>query len=86
MKRYRYNKEFSGELYGGTIYIGTAREIKSLWNNFTRREIYEPSHCTEPVMKSGRMYGLDCGEYGEGEGTMYVLSASTVLELMEVTA
>lgn len=86
MKRYSYDDEFSGELSGGTIYVGTAREIKSLWNNFTKREIYEPSHCTEPVMKSGRMYGLDCGGYGECAGTMYVLTASTVLERMEEIA
>lgn len=61
------------------LYIGTAREICSLYKNFAEREIWTPSHCERPKFNMSRNYGIHVGYEDE---TMYVVSASTVLALL----
>lgn len=61
------------------LYIGTAREIKSLYKNFAEREIWTPSHCECPKFNMSRNYGI---HVGYEDKTMYVVSASTVLALL----
>ena len=62
----------------GILYIGTAREICSLYKNFAEREIWTPSHCERPKFNMSRNYGIHVGE----DEIMRVVSASTVLALL----
>ncbi len=43
------------------LFLGTAREIKSLWNALFQRSdelMIMPSHCCEPKFNKSRVYGL----------------------------
>lgn len=63
----------------GILYVGTAREICSLYKNFVERAIWMPSHCDWPKFNMDRNYGIHV--YYKNE-VMYVVSASTVLTLL----
>ena len=42
----------------GYLFIGTAREICSLYKNFMRREIAIPAFCNFPKFNMSKYYGL----------------------------
>ncbi len=64
---------------GVVMYVGTAREICSLYRNFVERAIWMPSHCDWPKFNMRRNYGI----YVDADAdTMSVVSASTVLALL----
>lgn len=46
------------ELKYSDVYIGTAREIRSLYKNFLKKTEYFPVFSQEPVFNASRMYGL----------------------------
>ena len=45
------------------MYIGTAREICSLYKNFEKREIADPSFCNFPKFNMEKYYGLSVNFY-----------------------
>ena len=49
----------------GCLYIGTAREICSLYKNFTDREIAWPIFSTFPKFNMEKYYGLSIDDYDE---------------------
>lgn len=59
------------------LYVGTARQICSLYKNFLSREIVMPSHCDFPKFNMGRMYGLLIED-----DVMYVASSDTVVRIL----
>lgn len=67
-----------------TVFVGSAREIKSLWNALMDRSEelgVISSHCTEPKMRKFGSYGLkvyDLPEDPFSYRTVYVLSSDTV--------
>lgn len=69
----------NGNYVEACVYVGSAREINSLYGNFAKRNIYWPSHCDYPRFNNDRIYGLHCDYETE---VMYVVSADTVLRLL----
>ena len=63
----------------GILYVGTARQICSLYKNFLSREIVMPSHCDFPKFNMGRMYGL---LIDFEDDVMYVASSDTVVRIL----
>lgn len=49
----------------GYLFIGTAREICSLYKNFMRREIAIPAFCNFPKFNMSKYYGLSVDIYDE---------------------
>lgn len=47
----------------GCLYLGTAREICSLYKNFEKREIAWPIFSTFPKFNMGKYYGLYIRDY-----------------------
>lgn len=74
MKKFEFCNEIDGAC---VLYVGSAREISRTWNHL-RKVGYAPSHCEPPKFNYERAYGLSITE----DGTMYVLSASTALEMI----
>lgn len=69
----------------GILYIRTSREIKSLWNNLTKRHLEDWTFVLNPPkMKDGLIYGLYVDET-DGFGDLFpkpqmgVLNATGVL-------
>lgn len=70
------------------IYVGTAREISSLYRNFSKREVFCGSHCEFPKFNCSRMYGIivDLGEEnrrGYGIPVMHVVTTETLVRMWE---
>lgn len=53
---------FEEDMPVGFLYIGTAREICSLYKNLDRREIAATSFCEPPKFNMERYYGLSVRE------------------------
>lgn len=67
---------------GDNAYIGTAREICSLYKNFSRREIAMPAFCDFPKFNMENHYALHLS-YEHGDiPTMYVNTSDTALALI----
>lgn len=49
----------------GCLFIGTAREICSLYKNFEKREIAMPTFCDFPKFNMSKFYGLSVDTYDE---------------------
>lgn len=64
------------------IYLGTAREISNLYWNFSRRDIFCPSHCEFPKFNYDRRYGIvvDFDEEVGSIPVMYVMTEGNALE------
>ena len=60
------------------IYVGTAREIRSLYKNLVKRKIAYPIFTDFPVFNPYKMYGLEIGENGD----MMVINSDTILTLL----
>ena len=74
-------------LYGDPVYIGTDREIRSLYARLLRRwngykGNYCPKYCNAPMFRKGGMYGLTLEET-EDDRWFFVISSDTVLRLIE---
>ena len=67
------------------IYIGTAREISSLYWNFSKRGIFCPSFCEFPKFNYSRMYGIivDFDSELEGIPVMCVVTTETLVRMWE---
>lgn len=63
----------------GVTYVGTAREICSLYKNFCYRAIWMPSHCDWPKFRMDNNYGIHVSYDDE---VMYVMNASTTLAVL----
>lgn len=46
------------EAPAATYYIGTAREIRSLYDNMNRKTVYWPLFTEEPIFNPNKMYGI----------------------------
>ena len=71
----------------GKLFIGTAREILSLYRNYRERELADFVFANYPKMNMSKNYGLLITDFDEIEAHevapyMTVLNASTVLELL----
>lgn len=72
---------------GDYMYIGTAREICSLYKNFSRKEIAMPAFCDFPKFNMGRYYGLfisynNVVRWDIQKPTMQVVAGDTALALI----
>ncbi len=69
-------------LEDANVYIGTAREISRLYWNFSKRDIFCPSHCEFPRFNHSRRYGIvvNLDEEIGGIPVMYVVTAETARE------
>lgn len=63
----------------GVTYVGTAREICSLYRKFVEHATWMPSHCDWPKFRMDNNYGIRVDYEDE---VMYVVTASTVLALL----
>lgn len=63
----------------GMLVVGTAREIKSAWNQLFDSESCIPYYCEEPKFSKTRRYGLciDRTERIENKPVMQVVSGET---------
>lgn len=71
----------------GSLFIGTAREICSLYKNFMRREIAMPTFCDFPKFNMSKFYGLSVDTYDEWnereiEPKMQVVAGDTALAII----
>lgn len=71
----------------GSIYIGTAREICSLYKNFAKREIAMPIFSDFPKFNMGKFYGLCVDTYDswnerEINPIMQVIAGDTALAII----
>lgn len=71
-----------------SLYVGTAREIKSLYNNLIKKDLGYSVFVYEPRFNMSRMYGLYLTYYDEYTECLNdvpeisILSADTVCELL----
>lgn len=70
-------KKFTVEDYG-ELYIGTAREIRSLYKKLSEKTTMYPVFVDAPILKDDRMYGIHVDE----EGQYTVVNASTCLAIL----
>ena len=70
-------KRFTFDEYGD-LYIGSAREIRSLYRNLAMKTNAFPRFVGMPILYKDRMYGLHIEESGEYK----VLNASTCLKVL----
>lgn len=68
MKKFTFNEY-------GELFVGTTREIRSLYKNLARKTNAFPRFVDMPILREDRMYGIHVEEDGE----YTVLNASTVL-------
>lgn len=72
-------------LNDSTVFVGSAREIKSLWNALMQRSEelqVKPSHCGEPKMRKSGSYGLEIMDEPEGLSayrTVYIVKSDTLI-------
>ena len=71
----------------GYLFIGTAREICSLYKNFMRREIAIPAFCNFPKFNMSKYYGLSVDisdEWNEMEiaPKMQIVAGDTALAII----
>lgn len=62
----------------GCLYIGTAREICSLYKNFADREIAWPIFSTFPKFNMEKYYGLSIHDYDE-DGLLFDIPSMQVV-------
>lgn len=62
----------------GTLYVGTTREIRSLYKNLGTKTNTFPRFTDAPTLCDGRMYGIHVDEDGEYK----VLDADTCLAVL----
>lgn len=75
------------EMNDGYVYVGTAREISSLYKKFEKRELATPEFCNFPKFNMGKVYGLLVDNYDEFEHEfidprMRVVTLETVVDLL----
>ena len=71
----------------GSIYIGNAREVCSLYKNFTKRKLAMPVFSDFPKFNMGKFYGLCVTTYDslnerEIDPVMQVISGDTALAII----
>ncbi len=70
------------------LFVGNAREICSLYKNFLRRGIAEPSFCDFPQFNMARFYGLCISYYDDwndeyySEPRMMIVAGDTALAII----
>jgi hypothetical protein len=69
MKKFTFNDEY------GELFVGSAREIKSLYKNLERKTNAFPRFVEEPILRKDQMYGIHVQE----DGQYMVLNASSCL-------
>lgn len=72
----RYYVEDEDEI--GTLYIGTAREMKSLYKNLKIRSSAMPLFIDDPIFVKDRMYGI----YLQPDGFYVDVNANTCLMVL----
>lgn len=78
MKEIKLNRN---GLDGNKLYIGTAREIRSLYKNIEKRDIAIPVFSEDPKFNELKNYGLYIN-YNFSDPTIMVWSASHILGVL----
>ncbi len=73
MRKYVFDEDEDGELY-----IGTTREIRSLYKKLSEKTTMYPVFVDAPILKDDRMYGIHVNL----EGQYTVVNASTCLAIL----
>ncbi len=81
MKKYSYNDYEDGTI--NYYYVGTAREVVSLYKNFLNREIAAPEFCDYPKFNMDKSYALAITDVSSDEiPTMMVITSDTFVSLL----
>lgn len=70
------------ELDGSNVYIGTAREIRTLLKKLTVENGYYPLYTDEPKFNSDRMYAVETELQDDLTYTWVILNADTIVRLL----
>lgn len=65
-----------------TVFVGSAREIKSLWDALVQRSEelgIKPLHCGEPRMRKSGSYGLEIMDEPEGLFDYHIVESDTLI-------
>ena len=65
-----------------TYYVGTAREITSLYKNFLKREIAYPEFCDYPKFNMNKYYCFIVEESSSTIPSMVLMSSDTLVSIM----
>lgn len=65
-----------------SYYVGTAREVASLYKNFLSREIATPEFCSYPKFDMDKNYVLDTTDVSDELPTMKVITSDTFVSLL----
>lgn len=81
MKKYKNYDEEDGTI--NYYYVGTAREVASLYKNFLNREIAAPEFCDYPKFNMDKNYALVITDVSSDEiPTMMVITSDTFVSLL----
>jgi hypothetical protein len=69
MKKFTFDDDY------GKLFVGSAREIRSLYKNLERKTNAFPRFVDEPILREDQMYGIHVQE----DGQYMVLNASSCL-------